>query len=41
MCIWDILAWVPLGTHIFQYDFHISFNNSCSNHTLNEHESEC
>ena len=30
----------PLGTN-FHYDFHISFNNSCSNHsTLNEYESK-
>ena len=31
---------VPLGPD-FQYDIHISFNNSCSNNlTLNKHESE-
>ena len=31
----------PLGPD-FQYDFHISFSNSCSNNsTLNEYESEC
>ena len=33
-------TWDQLGTN-FHYDFHISFNNSCSNHfTLNEYQSE-
>ena len=33
-------TWDPFVPN-FQYDFHICFNNSCSNHsTLNEYESE-
>ena len=33
-------TWDPLGLD-FHYDFHISFNNPCSNHsTLNKYESE-
>ena len=40
MRIWDVLTWDPLVPN-FHHDFHISFNNSCSNSSiLNECESE-